>query len=180
MDIGKRLKSLRVKNDLTLEELASRTELSKGFLSQLERNLTSPSISTLQDITEVLGISLQNFFREEDLESKICFHKEDYFVDEKADRTTTWLVPNAQKNAMEPILLELQGDGESQVMDPHEGEEFGYVLQGTLLLIDVEKQKKYSLKKGESFYLKADTRHYLCSKGPGKVKVLWIVTPPTF
>ena len=47
MDIGKKLKDLRIKNDLTLEELASRSELTKGFLSQVERNLTSPSISTL-------------------------------------------------------------------------------------------------------------------------------------
>ena len=49
MDIGKKLKDLRIKNDLTLEELASRSELTKGFLSQVERNLTSPSISTLED-----------------------------------------------------------------------------------------------------------------------------------
>ena len=64
MDIGKRLKQLRTKNDLTLEDLASRCELSKGFLSQLERNLTSPSISTLEDIVEVLGITLKDFFTE--------------------------------------------------------------------------------------------------------------------
>ena len=64
MDIGKRVKQLRVKNGLTLEDLASRTELTKGFLSQLERDLTSPSISTLEDIVEVLGISLADFFKE--------------------------------------------------------------------------------------------------------------------
>ena len=50
MDIGARIRQLRNKNNLTLEELASRCELTKGFLSQLERNLTSPSISTLEDI----------------------------------------------------------------------------------------------------------------------------------
>lgn len=179
MDIGKRLKSLRVKNDLTLEDLASRTELSKGFLSQLERNLTSLSISTLQDITEVLGVSLEDFFREPS-EEKICFGKEDYFVDEKEGRTTTWLVPNAQKNEMEPILLELSQEGESQVVDPHEGEEFGYVLQGQVLLVDLENKKKFVLKKGESFYLKGNVRHYLQNKAKAGSKVLWIVTPPIF
>ena len=50
MDIGYRIKQLRTKNNLTLEELASRCELTKGFLSQLELNLTSPSIATLQYI----------------------------------------------------------------------------------------------------------------------------------
>ena len=55
MEIGKKIKALRTKNGLTLEELASRSELTKGFLSQLERDLTSPSISTLEDILEALG-----------------------------------------------------------------------------------------------------------------------------
>ena len=58
MDLGNRVKQLRVKSGLTLEELASRTELTKGFLSQLERNLASPSIATLEDIVRVLGVSL--------------------------------------------------------------------------------------------------------------------------
>ena len=72
MDIGKRIRQLRIKNDLTLEELASRTELTKGFLSQLERNLASPSIQTLEDITEALGTTMSTFFAEED-DSKVVF-----------------------------------------------------------------------------------------------------------
>ena len=58
IDIGHRINQLRVKNNLTLEELASRTELTKGFLSQLERNLTSPSLQTLEDIAEALGTDM--------------------------------------------------------------------------------------------------------------------------
>ena len=50
MDIGQKIRQLRTQNNLTLEELASRSELTKGFLSQVERNLTSPSVSTLEDI----------------------------------------------------------------------------------------------------------------------------------
>ena len=49
MDIGRKLKDLRVRKGLTQEELAGRAELTKGFISQLERNLTSPSIATLMD-----------------------------------------------------------------------------------------------------------------------------------
>ena len=70
MDIGHKIKQLRVQNGLTLEELASRSELTKGFLSQLERNLTSPSISTLEDILEALGSSLSDFFMEEKNDGK--------------------------------------------------------------------------------------------------------------
>ena len=52
MDIGSKVKRLRQANGLTLEELANRSELTKGFLSQLERDLTSPSVATLEDILE--------------------------------------------------------------------------------------------------------------------------------
>ena len=86
MDIGHKIKQLRVQNGLTLEELASRSELTKGFLSQLERNLTSPSISTLEDILEALGSSLSDFFMEEKNE-QVVFQKKDFFVDEREECT---------------------------------------------------------------------------------------------
>ena len=64
MGIGEKIKRLRIKNGLTQEELAMRSELSKGFISQVERDLTSPSISTLVDILECLGTNLKDFFNE--------------------------------------------------------------------------------------------------------------------
>ena len=58
-----KIKELRVMTGLTQEELADRSELSKGFISQVERNLTSPSIATLTDILQCLGTNLQEFFQ---------------------------------------------------------------------------------------------------------------------
>ena len=95
MDIGKKIKELRLSNDLTLEELASRSELTKGFLSQVERNLTSPSISTLEDILEALGTDLSHFFQQEK-QQKIVFHTSDFFEDERDEYKIEWIVPNAQ------------------------------------------------------------------------------------
>lgn len=179
MDIGKRIKSLRVKNGLTLEELASRTELTKGFLSQLERNLTSPSISTLEDIVEVLGVSLENFFKEEKT-AKICFGADDYFIDEKDDSTVTWLVPSAQKNEMEPILLNLACNGSSHEIKPHEGEELAYVLKGRVVLKDLTNKVDYALKKGETFYMKGDFCHIIINESEHEAQLLWVCTPPIF
>ena len=62
MDIGSKIKELRILNGLTQEELADRSELSKGFISQLENDLTSPSISTLEDILQCLGMTINEFF----------------------------------------------------------------------------------------------------------------------
>ena len=76
MDIGNKIKELRVAKNLTQEELADRAELSKGFISQLERNLTSPSIATLIDILQCLGTDLNDFFSDKP-EEQIVFHEED-------------------------------------------------------------------------------------------------------
>ena len=99
MEIGKKIKDLRIQKGLTQEELANRTELSKGFISQLERDLTSPSIATLQDILQCLGTDLSEFFRKRTGE-QIVFSKEDYFTKEEPQlhATTQWIIPNAQKN----------------------------------------------------------------------------------
>ena len=102
MQIGAKIKALRIANDLTLEELASRSELTKGFLSQLERDLTSPSISTLEDILEALGTNLSEFFAAEP-EEQIVFHQGDFFIDEGEDHTIEWIIPNAQKMRWNPF-----------------------------------------------------------------------------
>lgn len=177
MDIGKKLKDLRLRNDLTLEELASRSELTKGFLSQVERNLTSPSISTLEDLLEALGTTLAEFFQSEE-EEKIVFATNDFFVDEKDEYTIEWVIPNAQKNQMEPILLTLHSGEKSMEMKAHNGEEFGYVLKGNVSLI--RGNKKYRLKAKETFYLDGKVSHYLMNTGAGDARVLWITTPPMF
>ncbi len=179
MDIGNRIKQLRTKNNLTLEELASRCELTKGFLSQLERNLTSPSIQALQDIAEALGVTMAKFFQEEE-DEKIVFSEEDYFIDEKEDSVVHWIVPNAQKNEMEPILLELKTGGESQLISPHEGEEFGYVLSGKIKLFMGNNKNGILVKKGETFYIQGDEEHYLKNESSQLAKILWICTPPIF
>lgn len=177
VDIGKKLKELRLQNDLTLDDLASRSELTKGFLSQVERNLTTPSIATLEDILEALGSNLSEFFREEP-EEQVVFSTQDFFVDEQEDYTIEWVIPNAQKNEMEPILLTLHPHKKSQEMVAYRGEEFGYVLKGNVTLVC--ENKRYKLKAQETFYLEGKKSHYLYNHGSSDARILWITTPPMF
>jgi len=177
MEIGKRIKQLRERNQLTLEELASRCELTKGFLSQLERDLTSPSISTLEDIVEALGTSMSQFFTAEK-EEKIVFNTEDYFTDKKEGVTTHWIVPNAQKNDMEPVLLELEENQTSQIISAHDGQEFGYVLSGKITLFVGE--ERHIVRKGSTFYISGKNTHYLKNEGSKPAKLIWVCTPPIF
>lgn len=177
IQIGEKIKELRIRNGLTQEELADRAELSKGFISQIERDLTSPSISTLEDILQCLGISVSDFFASEK-DEQIVFGEEDYF--EKDDATDgniiEWIIPNAQKNEMEPIRLKIEPNGRTYPDNPHEGEEFGYIIKGSICIH--LGNKKYEAKTGESFYYKSDKTHYLTSKS-GAI-LIWVSTPPSF
>lgn len=177
MDIGAKIKRLRLSNQLTLEELANRSELTKGFLSQLERDLTSPSIATLENILEALGTNLKDFFSEDE-DEQIVFSKDDFFENTQDDYKISYIIPNAQKNEMEPILIELKEDKKSMEIDPHDGEEFGYVIQGKVILVNGEEE--YDVKKGETFYLKGNLPHYIINKNDTLAKVIWVSTPPIF
>lgn len=177
--IGAKIKALRIKNGLTQEELANRSELSKGFISQVESEQTSPSIATLADILECLGTNLSDFFNETKNE-QIVFSPADYFVKESASEghSVTWIVPNCQKNDMEPILLDLLPGGSSPSDEPHSGEEFGFVLAGAVRIHVGD--AVYKAKKGESFYFTADKTHFIENAGKTPAKLLWVATPPSF
>lgn len=179
MTLGEKIRYLRLSGNLTQEELADRCELSKGFISQMERDMTSPSIATLTDILHALGTSLQEFFQEEPVET-IVFTKNDYAVREDPERlsTTTWLIPNAQKNQMEPVLMTIKPGGHSFIDNPHEGEEFGYVVKGQ---VDIHLDKRViRAKAGDSFYYRADKPHELRNPYKKDCVVIWVATPPTF
>ena len=177
--IGMKIRNLRNQNGLTQEELADRTELTKGFISQLERGLTAPSVSTLLDIVECLGTNLSDFFHDED-DLQIVFPKEDYFEkeDEETKSRIEWVVPNAQKNAMEPLRLTLQPGGTSPVHSPHEGEEFGYVLKGSVKIY--YGPRSFVVRQGESFYFKSGKKHYIEAYGSRAATLIWVANPPSF
>ena len=176
--IGAKIRNLRNQNGLTQEELADRTELTKGFISQMERGLTAPSVSTLLDIVECLGTNLSDFFHEEN-ELQIVYPKEDYFEKEDEHKNSiTWLIATAQSRSMEPILVQLQ-PGQSMPEDkPHEGEEFGYVLDGEIRLHYGE--DVYTVRKGDSFIFPANRKHKISSACKKVSSNLWISSPPSF
>lgn len=180
MEIGNKLKELRIQKGLTQEELADRCELSKGFISQLERNLTSPSIATLVDILQCLGTDLPEFFSENPQEEQIVFHDTDYFkkIEEALKNQIEWIIPNAQKNIMEPIRLTLEPGGSTYPDNPHEGEEFGYVLSGSITI--TLGKKTIRAKKGESFYFTPSTTHFITANPKTGAVIIWVSSPPSF
>jgi len=179
MEIGAKIRFLRLAKSLTQEELADRCELSKGFISQLERDQTSPSIATLMDILQALGTDLRQFFSETRVAGPV-YARDDFAVksEPEAGRETVWLVPDAQRNHMEPILVSLAPGASTASDDPHEGEEFGYVLEGSVWVVTGAVRTR--ARRGDSFLIHPSEPHCLENPGRRPARVLWVSAPPSF
>ena len=177
MDLGNKIRELRLKKNYTQEDLANRCELTKGYISQLENNHTSPSITTLSEILEVLGTNLADFFYEDKME-KIVFTRLDQSDKKFEEYEITWLIPTSQQHNMEPILITIDKEGQTIEDSPHEGQEFGYVLEGEVVV--VVGGKSHVCKKGETFYFTTDKNHYIKNAKEKLAKVIWVSSPPNF
>ena len=178
MLLGEKLKDLRLACELTQEELADRCELTKGYISQLENDLTSPSIATLIDILAALGTDIKEFFSDTEEVEKYSFNKNEFIEKVTDEYVLNWLVPNAQKNAMEPVHMILKPNCSTDEDFPHEGEEFGYVIRGEIVLLIGKKRTK--VKKGESFYYAANKVHQIINKTNKEAEFIWVSSPPSF
>ncbi|MFD1031129.1 helix-turn-helix domain-containing protein [Metaplanococcus flavidus] len=175
MDIGSKIKSLRLKNGLTQEELGERTDLSKGFISQLERDMNSPSIETFFTLLEVLGTTPRDFF--EDAETaKVIYSSKDHriFKDDDAGFEVDWLIPTSYKKEMEPIYLTLSANGQYKKFEPSRAETFIYVLEGKVRLVLGDEE--YIAVAGDSIYFEASQHHQLYNAGPEKCEMIITAT----
>ena len=178
--LGKRLKEFRKARGFSLEELARRTGFSKSFLSQIENGKNSPSIASLKKITQALGVSIADIFAEEDGE-RVYFLK-------KADRKAFEMVKDkvifefgsskVPNRRMEVIFFTLLPGGESEGEYAHEGEEFGTVLEGTLVL--ELGGREYRMEPGDSIYFTSSIPHRWRNPGPETMRAIWVISPPTF
>ncbi len=176
MEIGDKLRNLRIQKNLTQEELGERTDLTKGYLSQLERDLSSPSMETFFTILEVLGVTPEEFFREDQSHHQIVYRDEDStrYVDEENGYELKWLISDSNEKEMEPILLTFEKEGEYKTFEPSLAETFIYVLDGTIALTLGDTQ--YKARKGQSVYYQATEPHQLKNIGRQKSRVLVVVT----
>ncbi len=174
--IGNKIKNLRLQKGLTQEELGERTDLSKGYISQIEREISSPSIETLFSLLEVLGISAKDFFDEDTLNQKVVYAQNDVtsYEDIEQGYHVTWLIPESNEKDMEPVLLQLAPGGAFKTYEPSGAETFVYVLEGRVTL-QLGRQS-YIAAQGETLYYKASEIHQLRNESDMKTKVLVTAT----
>jgi transcriptional regulator with XRE-family HTH domain len=178
MKIGERIKNLRQLSNLTQEELAERANLTKGFISQIERDMTSISLDSLVPILDALDENISDFFKEASEEKIIYRIKDRVAIEKEKIENFELLVPGSTNRRLEPILLTLRKGEATPKEKPHEGEEFGFILRGRINLRFGREVLK--LKKGECFYLSAEKEHWLHNSGSKEAVILWISSPPSF
>jgi transcriptional regulator with XRE-family HTH domain len=178
IDIGKRIKELRLSNQLTQDELAARCDLSAGFISQLESNKTSISIEYLIKLLAVFGESPGDFFSEDDKKAYVYGKKDRVEIKDQNIDMFQLLIPNSTTMEMEPSRILI---GKNQILGPirpHNGEVVGYVMKGRVL-ISLDKRKSIA-KAGCCFQFKADQKHSFENKGKAVAEILLITSPPQF
>lgn len=175
MIIGEKIKRLRILRNMTQEELAVRSDLTRGFISQLERDLTSPSIETLEYVLRALGTNLKEFFSKFEDEEKVVFDEKDripiYNTPKGVKEELLLTISEPQK--IEPAIFELEPLAVTEKDESHEGFEFGFVIEGQITL--VLENIKHKVKKNESFFFNSNKSHYIINNSKiNKAKILWI------
>ncbi len=176
MEIGSKIKRMKLKKGLTQEELGERTDLTKGHISQLERDLNSPSIETLFALLEVLGTTPKEFFDEPKKNVKIVYSPDDQtiYTNEEMKYSIRWLVPRSNENEMEPVHICFHEKGEFKKFEPSLSETFIFVLKGKVA-IEIG-DTTYIASKGDAAYYDASEHHRLSNAHKGMTEILLVAT----
>jgi transcriptional regulator with XRE-family HTH domain len=179
MELGERIKQRRVELKLSLRDLAEQAELTASYLSQVERNLSVPSIESLRKISRALSIPMFYFFLETDSPSPVVRRGERRtLVIPNTDVTYELLTPNLNRK-MEVILAQSHpSSGDIPLMHHTDTEECIFVLEG-MLEIEIG-DELYQLDTGDSIYFEGILLQRITPIGTTTARYLSIVTPPIF
>jgi transcriptional regulator with XRE-family HTH domain len=172
IDIGARIKHLRQINGLSQADLAERAGLTKGTISQIERNLTSPAVANLLEILSALSETPYSFFAEDD-EEKVLFRKSDALPSDVTGYLSfDTLLPRSRYRTIVAYRAVIRSGREALPEPAHEGENYLFVLSGRLgvRLGTVT----YIARKGDSLYFRAEEEYAFSNKGKLPVDFLWV------
>lgn len=174
LDIGARIKQLRQINGLAQADLAERAGLTKGAISQIERNLTSPSIANLFEILSALNETPSSFFADVD-EEKVLFRKTDALPSEVTGyKTFDTLLPKSRYRSIVSYRAMISSGRQTPPEPAQEGENYVHVLAGRLGL--QLGKVSYVARKGESLYFSGEQEFSFSNKGKTIVDFLWVRT----
>jgi len=177
MELGEKLRAIRAEKNLTLDEVAKKSSLTKSFISQIELNKTSPSITSLMKVASALEIRLTDLFREDNPLEDVLVKKEkrNSYYNNKTRLTIALLSTRFPDQKMEPIYFHLDPGGKTDIIK-NIGQEFVYVIKGKVkLIID---QKGYIAEEGDNLYFDSSIPHRWENPWSETVEGIWVCSPP--
>jgi len=179
MELGDKIRSLRQKQKLSIEQLSTKTGLSKGLISQIERDITGPSVASLWKISKALNVTMNYFFDEYDDFNRVVRKDErKKIMMRKASRVYELLSPDLKKQ-IEMLWIEIApNEQNTDELISHDGEECGVVIKGTLRILSGE--NGYDLNEGDSIYLDSTIPHKYLNIGNEVSVSIWSMVPPSF
>lgn len=180
--VGLKMRHTRLLKGLTLKKLADLAECSESLLSRIENGSANPSIKTMHRVALALEMPVSGLFQEGgDADSSVVLRQGERPTVQagqgKGHRLEA-LIPSRRGNLLSGYINDIDPGSGSEGVITHEGEEFGYVLDGEIELI-VDK-KKYQLRPGDSFYFRSERPHSYTNNRKKVARILWLNTPPTF
>jgi transcriptional regulator with XRE-family HTH domain len=179
VELGTRIRSRRQELGLSLRDLAERVDLTASFLSQIERDLTSPSLESLRRISDALEVPIFHFLLKISDKCPVvrCGRRSKLILPE-SNLTYELLSPDLNRQ-MEPFLAVWE-PGDQRITFPlrQQTEEFLYVIQGQLEIQLGE--DVYLLGPGDSVYFEGVQLRRLTAKGDTTLRFLSVITPPIF
>ena len=184
IDLGSKVKALRQRCGLSQKELAKRTGHSASFISQLERNLISPSIDSLAQLSEKLNVQLAYFFPQQTrLVSNTIICRKNQRTDYTPDSSVTSdvkcqrLTSDTSNRRMEALIITIpEGVHISGHLFPHKGDELIMVTKGELEI--TIKNQKYILREGDTVYISSVVPKYWRNVGEVSAQAIWVLSPP--
>jgi quercetin dioxygenase-like cupin family protein len=172
--LGMLLKDLRKKKTFTLSMLSERAQCSIGYLSQVERGMISPTISTFKKIATALDVDLMYFFNEESSSTSYVVRK-----NKRKKVVYELLKPAGKTGTLEPLLIRFKPGAKSETKAfTHQGEECLYVLKGKLNFY--LNNETYLLNEGDSIWYPAFIGHGWENVLNKTALVIRVTTPPSF
>lgn len=170
--IGYNVRGLRKERGITLQQLAEATGLSTGYLSNLERNISSPTLVNIQKICEALNTSLSDIV-ERNKEDAIIVRQDEreVIIDEEHNIRLENIDYGLERTTFAYMTIEPGGAGEGLRWE-HDFDEVGTVVKGELTL-ELGNQI-FELKEGDTIIVKAHTSHCYFNKGNGESVSFWV------
>ena len=192
MELGQNLKTLRLKQRMTLKQLAQKSGVSVGLVSQIERSLSAPTVTTLQKIAKAFGVTMSTLFMEDETLFPFTYRNGNMpnsnqvtilRKDRRKKVVTPWgiwhelLCPDL-RHRLEVIYLHYPVGMKAEEFYNHEGEECGIVLQGRIM--GSVGDQTITLEEGDSIHYESSIPHRWENAGQIEATAIWAITPPSY